>query len=200
MRTGEEPPALESHLAKYRSLIPSLALLIHLADGGNGPVGRDAVQRAIGWGEYLESHARRIYGAALNRDTRAARALAKRIREGHVTDGFALKDVYNNGWSELDSREAVAAGVELLATLNWVRAVEEPTDGRPRTRHFINPQVFGNSIAETGKTRERGPAGALEGFAGFDHGESAKHSAAEPDNINDLLADDAATNSDDWTP
>lgn len=39
LRTGGLPEALESHLAKYRSLIPSLALLIHLVDVGGGPVG-----------------------------------------------------------------------------------------------------------------------------------------------------------------
>ena len=39
LRTGEEHPVLESHIAKYRSLLPSLALLIHLANEDIGPVG-----------------------------------------------------------------------------------------------------------------------------------------------------------------
>lgn len=50
-------------LAKYRSLVPSLALLIHLADGGRGPVSLSALDKAVGWARYLFSHARRIYGA-----------------------------------------------------------------------------------------------------------------------------------------
>ncbi len=45
LRTGELPEALESHLAKYRSLVPSLGLLIHLADVGGGP-GRSIVPTA----------------------------------------------------------------------------------------------------------------------------------------------------------
>jgi hypothetical protein len=57
LREGREHPAIEAHLAKYRSLIPSLALLIHLADGGENPVGVDALERACAWGDYLESHA-----------------------------------------------------------------------------------------------------------------------------------------------
>jgi hypothetical protein len=36
LRSGELTPALESHLAKYRKLVPSLALINHLADSGSG--------------------------------------------------------------------------------------------------------------------------------------------------------------------
>jgi Protein of unknown function (DUF3987) len=54
LRQNHEHPAIEAHLAKYRSLIPSLALLIHLADGGQNPVGVEAIERACAWGEYLE--------------------------------------------------------------------------------------------------------------------------------------------------
>jgi putative DNA primase/helicase len=31
---GDLHPALESHLAKYRKLVPALALICHLVDGG----------------------------------------------------------------------------------------------------------------------------------------------------------------------
>jgi putative DNA primase/helicase len=48
VRSGDEHPALESHLAKYRSLVPSLALLIHLADGPSGPVSEDLLLD-LGW-------------------------------------------------------------------------------------------------------------------------------------------------------
>jgi putative DNA primase/helicase len=44
---GDLHPAMESHLAKYRSLIPSLALILHLVDGGAGPVPLAAIERAI---------------------------------------------------------------------------------------------------------------------------------------------------------
>ena len=59
LRRGEEHPALEAHLAKYRSLVPSLALLIHLADGGANPVTAESLVKGCAWAEYLESHARR---------------------------------------------------------------------------------------------------------------------------------------------
>ncbi len=46
LRAEEDHPVLLSHLAKYRSLLPSLALLFHLIDGVDtgrrGPVSRAA--------------------------------------------------------------------------------------------------------------------------------------------------------------
>jgi putative DNA primase/helicase len=48
LRSGDLDPALESHLAKYRKLIPVMALLIHLIDVGHGPVGIAALKKA--WG------------------------------------------------------------------------------------------------------------------------------------------------------
>jgi putative DNA primase/helicase len=84
LRSGEEPALLESHLAKYRSLVPSLALLIHLADVGAGPIGEHALHQACAWSEYLESHARRVYVPALSPVGAAARALADRIMQGDL--------------------------------------------------------------------------------------------------------------------
>ena len=57
LRAADLPAALEAVLAKYRSLIPSIALLIHLADGGCGPVPLSALDKAVGWGQYLFAHA-----------------------------------------------------------------------------------------------------------------------------------------------
>ena len=63
LRAGDLHPALESHLAKYRKLVPALALIGHFSDRGAGPIGETAVLRAVALSEYLESHARRAYGA-----------------------------------------------------------------------------------------------------------------------------------------
>jgi putative DNA primase/helicase len=75
IRSGEEHPVFESHLAKYRSLVPSLALLIHLVDGFIGPVSAEATRKALAWACYLESHARRIYSIVTIRQRRRPRRL-----------------------------------------------------------------------------------------------------------------------------
>jgi hypothetical protein len=101
VRSGDEHPALESHLAKYRSLVPSLALLIHLADGGQGSVGEKSIQKAIRWTAYLESRARRIYSIVTNSAAIAGKALAKRIHKGELRDGFTLREIYRKHWAGL---------------------------------------------------------------------------------------------------
>lgn len=68
LRSPDLHPALEAHLAKYRKLVPALALINHLADGGVGPVNEAALLRALGLAEYLETHARRAYGAGPEAD------------------------------------------------------------------------------------------------------------------------------------
>ena len=141
IRSGEEHPAIESHLAKYRSLVPSLALLIHLVDGGIGPVTADAVRKALAWAGYLESHARRIYSIVTNPVTAAAKALVKRIMKGDVRDGFALRSVYRNAWAGLDKQSSELA-VELLVELGWFKEVEITTGGKPKIVYRINPAIL----------------------------------------------------------
>lgn len=75
LRSGEEHPAIVSHLSKYRKLVPSLALINHLCDTGQGAVSESALLRAIAFSEYLESHARRIYSYATRPDIDAAKTL-----------------------------------------------------------------------------------------------------------------------------
>ena len=142
LRGDTEHPTLEAHLAKFRSLVPALALVIHLTEADSGPVERLALERAVGWAEYLETHARRIYAPAIRPDVDAASALAKRIKSGEVGERFALRDVYNCGWTALSTRKDVAAAVEVLVDHDWLRQVEESTSGRPRTFYEINPGVL----------------------------------------------------------
>lgn len=63
-------PSYAAHLAKYRSLFPSLALLFHLvnvaAGRAEGPVSDAAAEGALAWIEYLKLHARKLYSADLS--------------------------------------------------------------------------------------------------------------------------------------
>jgi len=66
IRSRDEHPIIEAHLSKYRSLMPSLALLFHLCavvkgDEGSGPVTHHAAAMAAAWCDFLEAHARRLY-------------------------------------------------------------------------------------------------------------------------------------------
>lgn len=141
LRQDDLPGALESHLAKYRSLIPALALLIHLADGSPGPVGLDALEQACAWGEYLESHAKRIYAPAIAPDRIGARALAKRLLAGALPDRFTLRDVYRPCWSHLADQESAFKAASMLVDFDWLLLETEQTGGRPRTWYVVNPRI-----------------------------------------------------------
>jgi hypothetical protein len=139
---SEEHPAMLAHLGKYRSLFPKLALILHLADGQVGPIGRNAALRASVWTEYLEAHARRIYHTATNRAMQSAAALANKIKAGKLADGFTKSDVLVKEWASLRSAEEVGTALTVLRDMNWLTAIEDRrTGGRPAERFYISPKV-----------------------------------------------------------
>ena len=142
LRSGNMHPAMESHLAKYRKLVPSSALICHLADGGTGPVAYSAMVRSLAWAHYLKSHAVRAYGAVTVADVAGAKSLLKHIRGGDLSDKFTARDVYRRQWSMLNRPEDVTNAVAILCDYGWLKAVVEPTDGRSKTAYEINPKAF----------------------------------------------------------
>jgi hypothetical protein len=142
LRSGAESPAIESHLTKYRSLIPSIALVCHLVDGGTGAVPLPALEQAIAWGDYLESHARRIYAQGCEPGLPAATSLATRLVTEKLESGFTLRDVYRRGWSGLTTKEDVLTAVNVLIDLDWLRPESLPTGGAPKTVYHVNPKVL----------------------------------------------------------
>lgn len=142
LRSGDESPAFESHLAKYRSLIPSLALLIHLIDEGVGNVTQRTLLQALAWGDYLENHARRIYCPAHYMEAATARSLAKRIQAKDLSSPFTARDVYRHEWSGLATETDVAPALELLEDLGWLRSETQQTGGRPKTLYNVNPKLW----------------------------------------------------------
>jgi putative DNA primase/helicase len=141
LRTGQQHPAMESHLAKYRKLVPALALVIALADGEEA-VSHKSLLMALGWIEYLQSHAERVYAAGTRPNAEGARALLDKILEGKVSSGFAVSDVYLKGWQSLADVKDARHASEVLADLGYLRRIETPpgvSGGRPKVRYLIHP-------------------------------------------------------------
>ena len=126
------PPVMASHLSKYRSLVPSLALIFAVADGVQGAIPLRCLEQAIGWAKYLRPHAERVYACTTHAETRHARTLLTKIKDGSVTDGFTPRDVYLKGWSLLD-REGVTKATDLLCDHDYLVRFEtrKPAGGRP---------------------------------------------------------------------
>lgn len=136
------PPALESHLAKYRSLVPSLALLCHLADKPEGgPVSHAALLRACAWAEFLESHARRLYAQALSPDLAAAVELSRRLSD--LPAPFTAKEVYRRHWRLLDPG-GTAQALRVLVEYGHLREDDSAGPGRPTKVYHRHPDLMGD--------------------------------------------------------
>jgi len=146
-RRIELHPALVSHLAKYRSLMPSLALLFELADDGTDTISLSHARQSAAFCEYLESHVRRIYSMIISKERQAAAELGRRLAAAWKrTEGmFTLRDVYQNDWRALETPDAVRSALTILENAGWVRPLlleTKPTGGRPSELYAINPRVW----------------------------------------------------------
>jgi len=147
LRTGKMAPALEAHLAKYRKLVPALALINHLVDNGQNEISQQAMRKALAFSKYLETHARRLYGATSEPERAAAQAILTKIHEGELHNGFTAREVHQHDWSCLTDRDQVQAGLNLLVELHYLTASSAATSergGRPTTTYTVNPRGWHN--------------------------------------------------------
>lgn len=134
-------PAYEAHLSKYRSLMPSLALISHLLDPRPGGVSEDAALLGAAWCGYLEGHARKVYADETAPDQAAAHRLGRKIEEGAIRDGATVNWICECDWSGLTDRARVRRGLAALEVIGWVRVVREETGGRPREIVRLHPRL-----------------------------------------------------------
>ena len=78
LQAGNMSPALEGHLAKYRKLVPGLALINHIADQKHGPVTHQALRKALAFASYLKTHAKRLYNSSNEVERQAAGAILRK--------------------------------------------------------------------------------------------------------------------------
>jgi hypothetical protein len=186
LRRGQETPAMLEHLSKYRSLLPSLALLFHLIEGDTGAVSLTALQRGIAWCAFLESHARRVYQSALDGDTDAAAQLAERLRQS-LPNPFTYRQAAQKGWAGLSTVDEVERAVGFLEECGWVKTVDVyagSQGGRPSVQVIVNPVVLGASekveipIGRNLQNLQNRQEGGFVGFVGKESCISAKFSGA----------------------
>ncbi len=155
IRGDDLHPAMVSHLSKYRKLIPALALVFALIDtpDSGGIVHEDELLRALAWGDYLRTHANRLYAAAVTPETTDAVTLLSRIKAGKLTDrdgvildSFTPRQIAVKGWAGLGTPDAVRKAAEVLADYEHLRrdvVQGGASGGRPSDRYSINPMVRG---------------------------------------------------------
>lgn len=154
IRGDELHPALVSHLSKYRKLIPALALLFALIDTPESKevIHEAEIKRALAMGQYLRSHAERLYAAAVMPETAGAANLLAKIKTGKLTssdgvllDTFTPRQVALKGWSGLNTPKNVRKAADFLSDFDVLRfeSVESKgSGGRTSERYIINPAVL----------------------------------------------------------
>jgi len=173
----EENAIIQQHLGKYDRLLPALALIFHLVDcvsnNTQGQVGLESIKRAALWCEYLETHARRIYGLLLDGGMKSAIALSNKLSqivksanrptaktaetsEDWLNNGFVLRDIRRKQWQHLTDDTAIQKALVILEDNYWIVSkmqISTEKGGRPTTRYFIS-QKLKTSIPPTAKTAE----------------------------------------------
>ncbi len=145
LRSGEEHPAVASHLSKYRKLVPALSLINHLCDGDRGNVTETPISRALLFAGFLEDHARRVYSYAARPDYDAAKTILTKLKNGKLLARFTARDVYRPGWSGLTTAEEAQAALRVLLDYKHIREIqaEENEVGRPSKEYEAHPALRG---------------------------------------------------------
>jgi putative DNA primase/helicase len=149
VRSGKLHDVLTSHFAKFKSLVPSLALLFELADSifyGRKleSVSYESTERAIAWAPYIVSHAQRIYAPVLQNDRERAIKLAEKLKCGRLTSPFTVRDVYSKNWELLNTSDVVHQAATYLVQAGWLREERVGTTekgGRPSIVYHVNPRL-----------------------------------------------------------
>jgi putative DNA primase/helicase len=153
LQKGELHPALESHFQKYTKHIPALALIFaHIDTPNNGNfVGERELARALAWGDYLRTHAIRIYQSATQPETTGAKTILKKIKAKVLIDGFTAREITQRQWAGLGDVEAVKKALTLLTDYEYINLQINPTSpkgGRPSEKYSINPKLFNGELNE----------------------------------------------------
>ncbi len=148
--------ALVAHLAKYRSLMPSLAGLFELADLAASdnlsnkeiPISVEHAKQAAALCDFFELHARRVYACVISPETRSAREFARHIKSGDLPYAFTTRSMYLKGWASLDTPDRVRGALALLEEAGWVCRAElpsSPAGGRPSEMWIVSPKVIAHA-------------------------------------------------------
>jgi Protein of unknown function (DUF3987)/RepB DNA-primase N-terminal domain len=138
-------PALESHFAKYRSLLPSLALLIELVDSSDlhsiQSISTSSTNKAVKLVEYLRTHALRIYGMSEKPEIEGANLIISRLDK--LKDPFTAREIHRKGWVGLTDKKVVEKVLELLEEHNYCRkkVIYPASGGRPSAEYYLNPNI-----------------------------------------------------------
>jgi hypothetical protein len=137
------PVLMVEHLAKYPSLVSSLALIFHLVDcvsqkGVEGGVTIEALNRAIIFAKYLRSHANRMYSCSAKDKNQDFEKIVSMIKHNDLSEVFTPRDIYRNKSIGKQETESI---LDELIEMGWLARIAAKLEegGRPSIKYFVNP-------------------------------------------------------------
>lgn len=99
------------------------------------------ILRALGWADYLRSHANRLYAAGQTMSEEGARLVVE--RRGLLPDPFTARDLHKKDWTGLTDKDAVLSAIEVLLGTYHCREVirRHAGAGRPTIAYEWNPNL-----------------------------------------------------------
>jgi len=149
LRNENLSPIMLSHISKYRSLMPSLALVFTLLES-NGKlldVSEQNTRRAIAWCDVLESHTLKVYQSTIHTPYRTAKNLANKIEQGLVSDGEKVRNIQRKNWIGLKKSEDLDLALDLLKKINWLRVEKIKTKGGISETVYLNPALSKKGVS-----------------------------------------------------
>jgi putative DNA primase/helicase len=137
LRRGGTSQLLASHRARYRSVVPALALLFRILDRGVGDVDEADFALAQRWQRILESHAQRVYATVA--EDAAPQSLLKHLlaHRQHWTS-FGWYDLRRCQWAALHTPAALSYALMTLSETGHIRPCRRTRDGHT-IRYELNP-------------------------------------------------------------
>lgn len=130
------PEALQAHLGKYRSFIPTLSLIIHLVENEQSEITLDTLNRAIALSEYFWGHALKVYGGKRAACDYAVYEIAKRYHEGKINNTFKARELKQKEWSNLTDHSVVDEAIEALIEKGWLTESPSQQPNGRKTSYF----------------------------------------------------------------
>jgi putative DNA primase/helicase len=138
----------QSHLSKYRSLLPKISLLLCAMDSmieekAFQDISLETTEKALKIVEHLKLHAEKIYNIHQYQLHPGVPILAHKIRQGFVKDGDSYRNLYRKQWAHLKDFKSVDLAAAILEDKNWIRTETLYNNKRVSKVIRLNPQFRG---------------------------------------------------------
>jgi hypothetical protein len=135
-----------SYLSKYRSLMPSLALIFEVVHVRGIPldISKEATVIAIQWADLLETHMHKILCMGQTPE-KNSQLLLQKMKHGELYDGIKIREIHRHQWKGMREVAQVREALQTLERHGYIRIKKEAGLGGTTESILINPN-FGGAL------------------------------------------------------